>query len=34
MADWQVIDELLQQKKLTEIEYEEKKYYMRKLPIR
>jgi len=33
-ADWQVIDELLQQKKLTEIEYEEKKYYMRKLPIR
>jgi wyosine [tRNA(Phe)-imidazoG37] synthetase (radical SAM superfamily) len=33
-ADWQVIEELLQQKKLTEIEYEGKKYYMRKLPVR
>ena len=33
-ADWQVIDELLQQKELTEIEYEGKKYYVRKLPTR
>jgi wyosine [tRNA(Phe)-imidazoG37] synthetase (radical SAM superfamily) len=32
-ANWQVIEELLQQEKLTEIRYEGKKYYMRKLPI-
>jgi wyosine [tRNA(Phe)-imidazoG37] synthetase (radical SAM superfamily) len=33
-ADWQIIEELLQQEKLTEIDYDGKKYYMRKLPVR
>jgi wyosine [tRNA(Phe)-imidazoG37] synthetase (radical SAM superfamily) len=33
-ADWQVIEELLQQEKLTEIDYDGKKYYMRKLPVK
>jgi wyosine [tRNA(Phe)-imidazoG37] synthetase (radical SAM superfamily) len=33
-ADWQVIEELLQQEKLTEIDYYGKKYYMRKLPVK
>jgi wyosine [tRNA(Phe)-imidazoG37] synthetase (radical SAM superfamily) len=33
-ADWRVVEELLQQGRLVEIEYEGKKYYMRKLPVR
>jgi hypothetical protein len=33
-ADWHVIEELLQQEKLTEIDYYGKKYYMRKLPVK
>jgi wyosine [tRNA(Phe)-imidazoG37] synthetase (radical SAM superfamily) len=33
-ADWRIVEELLQQEKLIEIEYEGKKYYMRKLPIK
>jgi wyosine [tRNA(Phe)-imidazoG37] synthetase (radical SAM superfamily) len=33
-ADWQVIEELLQQEKLKEIDYDGKKYYMRKLPVK
>jgi wyosine [tRNA(Phe)-imidazoG37] synthetase (radical SAM superfamily) len=33
-ADWGIVEELLQQEKLIEIEYEGKKYYMRKLPIK
>lgn len=33
-TNWQVVEELLQQGKLTEIDYAGKKYYMRKLPFK
>lgn len=33
-ADWYVIEKLLEEDKLIEVEYEENKYYMRKIPSR
>ena len=33
-ADWKVVEKLLKENKLLELEYEENKYYMRKLPSR
>lgn len=30
--DWNIVKKLIKEKKLIEIEYEENKYYLRKLP--